>query len=202
MSKKNGKGPEIESVEAFAEEKLSSGVIVTILPFPARLHESIQAKALEKFPEIKPPKKIIKVAGGTEEIDDVNNPQYLDEKKKNQVERDNWSASKIGEKVIDFCLQVDTDPYEHIIKKLEETCEEAAPTNSDERRIYFLINYALRGRADYERIISVSLTLMAVGDSEIKARMDSFRSEMARAADNNPETPGPDEVKRVDLEQS
>lgn len=77
-----------------------------------------------------------------------------------------------------------------------------APVDSDELRDYFLTNYALRGRADYERVTSVSLTLMAVGDSEIIARMDSFQREMARAADNNSQTSGPDEVERVDVEQS
>lgn len=202
MSKKNGNGPEekFETVDASQEERLSSGVMVTILPFPARLHDSIQAKALEKFPEPKSPKKIVKVLNGTEEVDDKN-PQYLEEKEQSRIARENWAASKIGEKVIDFCLQVDISAYEHIIKKLELTYEEPAPLDLDDRRVYFLTNYALRGRADYERIISVSLTLMAVGDKEITQRMESFRSEMARSADNNPQTPSPTETIRLDVEQ-
>lgn len=202
MSKRNGKGPEVEIVDASKEEILSSGVKVTVLPFPARLHDSIKAKAQEKFPEPKPPKKIIKVAGGTEEVDDLDNPTYLEEKKRLQTEQDLWIGQRVGENVLDLCIVVDVEPYRHIIKKLEKSLEEPAPVDSDELRDYFLTNYALRGRADYERVTSVSLTLMAVGDSEIIARMDSFQREMARAADNNAQTSGPDEVERVDVEQS
>lgn len=191
MSKKNGSGPEVEIVDASKEEILSSGVKVTVLPFPARLHDSIQAKAQEKFPEPKPPKKIIKVVDGSEEVDDVNNPAYLEEKKRIQAERDQWAGQKIGENVLDLCIVIDVAPYQHIIKKLEKSLDEPAPKDSEELRDYFLTNYALRGRADYERVTSVALTLMAVGDSEILARMDSFRSEMARATDNNSQTPSP-----------
>lgn len=200
--KRNGRGPkeEIEMVDASQTEILSSGVKVTVLPFPARLHDSIQAKAQEKFPEPKPPKKIIKVAGGTEEIDDLNNPTYLEEKKRIRTERDLWVGQRVGENVLDLCILVDVEPYQYIIKKLEKSLEEPAPVDSDELRDYFLTHYALRGRADYERVTSVSLTLMAVGDSEITARMDSFQREMARAADNNPQTSSPDEVERVEVE--
>ncbi len=200
--KRNGKGSteEIGTVDAFQIEKLSSGVTITVLPFPARLHDSIQAKAQEKFPEPKPPKKIIKVVDGSEEVDDINDPTYLEEKKKIRVQQEQWVGQRIGENVLDLCILVDVAPYEHVIKKLEKSLDESAPTDSDELRDYFLTNYALRGRADYERVTSVALTLMAVGDKEITSRMDSFRREMARATGNNPQAPGPDETIRVDVE--
>lgn len=198
---KNGKGPQIESVEASKEERLSSGVIVTVLPFPARLHDSIQSKANEKFVEPKPPKKTIKTVTGPEEVDDINNPTYLEEKEQIRIQRDQWVAQKIGENVIDLCLVVDLDTYRSVIKKLEKTLEETAPIDPEELKEYFLTNYALRGRADYERITSVSLTLMAVGDKEISARMDSFRREMEGATSNNPQTSSPDAVVGVDVEQ-
>jgi hypothetical protein len=195
MSKKNGRGPtEINVVDASQTEVLSSGVQVTVLPFPARLYDSIQTKGNEKYPEPVPPKKIIKVVDGTEEVDDLKNPQYLEEKEQSKALRETWIAQRIGETVLDFCLLVDVSAYGHIIKKLEKTYEEPAPVDSDERRLYFLTNYALRGRADYERVSSLSITLMAVGDKEIVARMDSFRSEMARTTDNSSETPSPVEV--------
>lgn len=201
--KKNGKGPnEIEIVDASRTERLSSGVEVMVLPFSARLHDSIQSKAQEKFPDPKPPKKIIKVVDGSEEVDDVNNPAYLEEKQEAKTLRDNWVGQRIGENVIDTCLVVDLEPYKSVIERLAKSLEEPVPTDSEELKEFFLTNYALRGRADYERITSVSLALMAVGDKEIAARMDSFRREMARPTDNNPQTPGPNETIRLDLEQS
>ena len=201
MSKKNGRGHiEIESVEASSEEKLSSGVTVTILPFPARLYDSIQTRAMEKYPEPIPPKKIIKVAGGTEEVDDKTNPQYLEEKDRSKALRDNWIAQRIGETVLDMCIVVDISPYKDIIKKIEKILDESAPSDSDELEEYFLTNYALRGRADYERVSSVAVSLMAIGDSEIVARMNNFRNQMARTENNGVETPGVDETIRVDLE--
>ncbi len=199
MSRKNGKGLEIESVDAFKEEQLSSGVIVTVLPFPARLHDSIQSKAQEKFPEPKPPKKIIKVVDGQEEVDDLNNPEFLEEKKQLAAQRDQWVGQRIGETIIDLCVIVDIEPYKKVIGKLAKTLDEPAPTDEEELKEYFLTNYALRGRADYERVTSVSLTLMAVGDKEISARMDSFRREMARTTDNGIETSSTNEVIRLDV---
>lgn len=198
MSKKNGKGLN-ESVEAYQDEKLSSGVMVRILPFPARLHDNLQSKSLEKFPEPLPPKKIVKVVDGTEETDDLNNPDYLKTKELADRQRQEWFAKKLGETIIDFCIMVDTEPYEHIIRNLEKTYEEEAPKNPDERRAYFLTNYAIRGRADYERVMVVSQTLMAVGDKEIAARMDSFRGEMARATGLEIEASGPNADIRLGL---
>lgn len=202
--KRNGRGPteEIEVVDASRLERLSSGVEVTVLPFPARLHDSIQSKAQEKFPDPKPPKKIIKVVDGSEEVDDINNPAYLEEKETVRVQRENWVGQRIGENVISTCLLVDIDPYRKVIEKLYTSLEESIPSDSDDKKEFFLTNYALRGRADYERITSVSLALMAVGDKEITARMDSFRRDMARATANNPQAPGLDETVRLEMEQS
>lgn len=201
MSKKNGKGPQdTEIVDANRDEVLSSGVRVTVLPFSARLHDSIQAKAQEKFPDPKPPKKIVKVVDGTEEVDDITNPSYLEEKEKARIQREQWAGQRTGENVIDSCLLVDIEPYRKTIEKLYKSLDEPIPSDSDELKEFFLSNYALRGRADYERVTSVSLALMAVGDKEITARMESFRNEMARAVNSQPETPGLDESIRMDVE--
>lgn len=203
MSKKNGKGPqeEYESVDAHREEQLSSGVKVIVLPFSARLHDSIQSKAQEKFPDPKPPKKTIKTVTGPEEVDDINNPAYVEDKESKRIQREQWAGQRIGENVISTCLAIDIEPYQKIIEKLYKSLDEEVPSDNDEVKEFFLMNYVLRGRADYERVTSVSLALMAVGDKEITARMDSFRRELARTTDNNPQTPSPDETKRLDLEQ-
>lgn len=200
MSKKNGRGPDI-GVQSFRDETLSSGVKVTILPFPARLYDNIQRRGLEKFPEPVPPKKIIKVAGGTEEVDDVNNSDYLIEKDRAKAQREKWIGERFGETTLDFCVQVDLAPWEATIEKIEKAISEPAPTDPDERRNFFLTNFALRGRADYERVTSTAMTLMAVGDSEITERMESFRSEMERSGINNAQASGANEVKRLDMEQ-
>ena len=90
---------------------------ITVLPFPARLYDSIQTKGNEKYPEPVPPKKIIKVVDGTEEVEDLLNPQYQEQKEQSKTLRENWIAQRIGETVLDFCLLVDVSSYEHIIKK-------------------------------------------------------------------------------------
>lgn len=201
MSKKNGRGPEIQSVQSWQEETLSSGVTVKILPFPARLFDNIQRRGLEKFPEPVPPKKVITVLGGTEEIDDLANQDYLNEKARAKAEREQWTGGRIGETVLDACLQIDMAPWEAKVKSIEKIIDEPAPTDPEERRAFFLENYALRGKADYERVTTTAMSLMMVGDSEITERMESFRSEVARAGANDAQASSPDEVKRLDVEQ-
>lgn len=202
MSKKNGRGPEIQGVQSWQEETLSSGVTVKILPFPAKLFDTIQRRGLEKFPEPVPPKKIITVLGGTEEVDDLDNQDYLNEKARARGERERWTGERIGETVLDACLQIDLAPWEARIKNIEKVIDELAPVDPEERRTFFLTNYALRGRADYERVTTTAMSLMMVGDSEITERMESFRGEMARSSPDNSQTSGSNEVKRLDVEQS
>lgn len=195
MSKKK----EYEAVEAFKDETLSSGVVVRILPFSAKLFDNIQQRGLRKYPDPTPPKKIIKVVNGTEEIDDYSNAEYLAEKDRIEKERNNFTGTLIGEATLDMCCQVDLKAWQKQIERLKNY-DDKVPEDSEDLRIWFLQNYAIRGRADYERVSTTALTLMAVGDGEVLKRIESFRSEMEGPTPNGTKASSSTEDIRMDLE--
>ncbi|NIU78072.1 MAG: hypothetical protein GWN71_32320, partial [Gammaproteobacteria bacterium] len=66
-----------ELLEPGPEEiTLSGGAVVLVSPFPLDLWWDLQARAREDHPDPAPPKKQIKVVDGTEEVDDLENPEY------------------------------------------------------------------------------------------------------------------------------
>lgn len=188
--------------EGYTEEVLSSGVKVKILPFPARLWEKIHERALREFPEVKPPKKTINVLGGTEEIDDFKNPEYLVTKSETDKQRNGLQSKLIGEATLDLCIEVDIQPYEAELKRIAKYSDEVLPIGETELKIYFLESFALRSRGDYERVVSMAAGLMAVGDKEVAERINSFRDNLAQSTPNGTHAPGLDEVQRVEVEQA
>lgn len=185
-------------VQAYRDETLSSGVEVRVLPFSASLFDNIQRQGLSKYPDPTPPKKIIKVVDGTEEIDDFKDPNYIKEKEEVESKRNSFTGTLIGEATIDMCLQVDLKPWAKTIEKLKKYADDV-PSDSDELRVYFLTNYALRGKADYERVTTTAIALMTIGDGEIEQRMDSFRHQMEQSTNNKIETSSFDADIRVGL---
>lgn len=183
-------------------ETLSSGVTVKVIPFPARLWEKIQADALEKYPEPIPPKKTIKVLNGTEEVDDLNNPEYVELKEERRKQRDSFMAEPIGNATLDLCVEVDIEPYEAQLNRVAQYSRETLPTETHEKKIYFLQNFAMRGRADYERVSIRAIQLMQVGDAEVADRIKSFRNDVAQPATNGTHAPSAPEIERLEVEQA
>jgi len=198
---KKGTSPK-ELNEGYVEEVLSSGVKVKILPFPARLWEKIHERVLREFPEVKPPKKTISVVGGTEEMDDFKNPEYLVTKSETDKKRQGLQAKLVGDATLDLCVEVDIRPYEAELERISNYSGEPVPDNPTERKIYFLTDFAIRNRSDYEKIGSISVTLMAVGDAEVAERINSFRDNLAQPTPNGTYAPGADEIQRVEVEQA
>lgn len=185
-------------IENFKEKTFSSGVTARILPFPAGLFEKINAKVLENHPEPVPPKKTISVLGGTEDIDDLENPEYKQKALEAKTARDNESAKLIGEATLDFCLVIDLAAYEDTIKRLEKYGDKF-PTNPDERRIRFLTEYVMRSKGDYESASWWAIELMSVSDNEVAERIKSFQNNVARTTVNGNGASGTDEVKRLEV---
>jgi hypothetical protein len=198
---KKGTSPK-ELNEGYVEEVLSSGVKVKILPFPARLWEKIHERVLREFPEVVPPKKTINVVGGTEEIDNLKDPEYLVTKNETDKQRNAQQSKLIGEATLDLCVEVDIRPYEAELKRIAIYSDDDLPTEATALKIYFLESFALRSRGDYERVVSMAAGLMAVGDAEVAERINSFRDNLAQPTPNGTDAPGADEIQRVAVEQA
>lgn len=182
----------------FQEKTLSSGVTVRVLPFPAGLWDKINSQIQAEYPDPVPPKKTISVLGGTEEVDDLQDPDYLVKAREAKTARDNASGKIIGEATLDLCVQVDLSPYEGAIKRLEKYTDKF-PSDPDERRIRFLTEYAMRSRGDYEAVTFSAVTQMAIGDKEVAERVSSFQDNVARSEPSGNGASGPDEVKRLEV---
>lgn len=182
----------------FQEKTLSSGITVRVLPFPAGLWDKINSQIQVDYPDPVPPKKTIQVLGGTEEVDDLENPEYKQKALEVKTARDNASGKVIGEATLDLCVQVDLAPYENAIKRLEKYTDKF-PTDPDERRIRFLTEYAMRSRGDYEAVTFLAVTQMAIGDKEVAERVNSFQDNVARTATNDNGASSTDEVIRLEV---
>lgn len=182
----------------FQEKTLSSGVTVRVLPFPAGLWDKINSQIQTEYPDPVPPKKTINVLGGTEEVDDLDDPEHKRKALEAKTARDNASGKVIGEATLDLCVQVDLAPYESAIKRLEKYTDKF-PSDPDERRIRFLTEYAMRSRGDYEAVTFSAVTQMAIGDKEVAERVSSFQDNVARSEPSGNGTSGTDEVKRLEV---
>lgn len=171
---------------------LSSDVTVIVIPFPPGLLQRINSD----HPDPVPPKKTIQVLDGTEEVDNLKDEGYILEKEAVTTQRN----SLLGEAVIELCVEVDLKLYAKEIKKLEKYTS-PYPDDTDERRMRFLQEYALRTRGDYEVVITSAITQIAISDEEVQERIKSFQSDMALSSTNGHKASGANEVKRVAVEQ-
>ena len=187
MKNRNGKEPKIGE-----KITLSSGVEVTVLPIPPGLIQQIQ----RGHPDEKPPKKTITVLGGTEEVDNLDDQEYRAAQLAIERERN----GKLGEAVVEFCLELDMSKYDSTIKRLEKIVS-PFPVDPDERRIRFLYEYALRTIGDYSITQAIAIEQISFTDEEVKERISSFQSNLARTAANGATPSGADEGERVEVEQ-
>lgn len=173
----------------------SSGITCTVLPFPALRFEKLQKAALRQFPIPKAPKKKIKVADGTEMIDDVDNPDYIAKKDKVEKERDRWLSEKILNIAMRDCIELELDDYEKIIAQLEsDGLEEEYPEDPGERKIEFMKDYVFRSGQDFIAIVQITQRLMTVSPEEVSTQVDDiFQGDVAQPAGDDPETSGPAE---------
>ena len=185
----------LEKVTSGESRICSSGVKIWVTPLPADLLRRLQAKLEKDHPYPPVPKKTVEVLGGTEEVDDINNPEYLTEKKAIDVIR----LGEQGEAILDYCAEVDggIGEYEAKISRIEKRTGEDYPTDLDDRRIQFLSEYVIRSPSDWGFVFASAIEQTQVTDPEVVTRMDSFRDNMARAGTNGHTPSGADEVERL-----
>lgn len=171
---------------------LSSGVTVTVIPFPMGLLQRINSDN----PDPIPPKKTIKVLDGTEEVDNLKDEGYLAELDEVTKKRN----SLLGEAVLELSVEVDLDKYAKEIKTLEKFTS-PYPDDPDERRMRFLMEYAFRTKGDYEWAMGSAITQISISDEEVQERIATFQSELSRPATNGAKAPGAHEAVTLEVEQ-
>ena len=167
---------------------LSGGVVVNVTALAPGLIQQIQ----KDNPDIVPPKKTITVLGGTEEVDNLEDPEYKEAQKAIETIRN----GKLGEAVIEFCLTLDMSKYSGLIKRLEKVVS-PYPVDPDERRTRFLYEYALKKADDYTLVITSALEQISISDKEVQERIATFQSNVQGSQANGTAPPGTDEVKRL-----
>lgn len=167
---------------------LSSGVVVNVTALAPGLIQQIQ----KDNPDAVPPKKTINVLGGTELVDDLNDPDYKEKQKAIETVRN----GKLGEAVIEFCLSLNMSQYDGLIKRLEKVVS-PYPTDLDERQTRFLYEYALKKADDYSLVITSALEQISISDKEVQERIATFQSGIQGHQANGATSPGPDEIERL-----
>jgi NADH:ubiquinone oxidoreductase subunit E len=173
--------------ELSSELTLSSGVAVTILPFPSQLYPKLNARALAEHPDPEPPMKTVEVVDGTEEVPDEENEEYQEALR----EARNARQSLLLEAILDFCVEVDMDQWGDELARLERYVGEM-PEDPVDRKIEFLNQFAMRTRGDYELVATTATAQMMAGSPEVAERLKSFRGEMAQPAGDDADAPGVD----------
>ena len=186
-----------------AEEKLtsgeshicSSGVKIWVRPIPPQLWRRLLAKVEKDHPYPPIPKRTIEVLGGTEEVDDLTNPEYVAQKRAVDEARINDQ----GEALLDYCVDIDggLEQYNSKITRIEKRTDEKYPTDLEDRRIQFLNEYVIRSAGDWQFVFGSAVEQTQATDPEVSARMDSFRDNVARPETNGHSPSGTIEVERV-----
>lgn len=179
------------------EITFSSGITVEMLPFPAGLFEEINIRAFQEFPDPIPPRKTIEALGGTEEIDDLDNPEYKAAVKRVGQER----GGLMLEAVLDICPQINLSQWESKIKRLEKYTRPFSE-DVDERRIEFLTRYVLRTKPDYENLMYTAVARVLIDDPEVSDRIKYFQSNMEGAVASYTDAPGSSEGQRLEIPQT
>lgn len=176
----------------------SSGVKIWVRPLPAILLRRLETKIGKDHPDPVPPKKTIEVLGGTEEVDDTNNPEYLEQQRLVNLKK----IELQGEAILDFCVDVEggIEAYADVIARIEKRTDEKYPVDLDERRMQFLSEYVIRSGVDWQFVFSSAVEQTQATDPEVSERMDSFRDKVARPETNGTTPSSPDAVKRLDLQ--
>lgn len=188
----------------FETFKMSSGVELRVRPFPIGIFEKINADMLEENPDIEIPKKTIKVAGKegdtTEEIDDINNPEYLEKLKVTSKKRERYSSERILAYMLDFCIDVlpDLDHWESKIERLEKH-QGPFPDDLYDRRQEFLTSFAIVSKSDYEKLTFSTMAQSFIDDPEVAERMRNFQSNLEQSNNSSPDASGSIEIERVEM---
>jgi hypothetical protein len=173
--------------EDWRKMTLSSGVTVLYGPFPHGLYWDIMARALDDYPDPEPPKKEIEVLGGTEEVDDEDDPDYKLELGTARAKR----AHLMGEAALEFCVEVvEPEDWERLCDRVAaKYAKEQPPEDPDEKRAWFLAKYAIRTKEDWDLVRNIQ-KFSQIEEKEVEQRAEFFRGEVEGAEDPGADAPG------------
>ena len=172
------------------ELEFSSGVKVLYGPFPHGLYWDIMSQALDEYPDPDVPKKEIAVLMGTEEVDDLENPEYQAALTQARLAR----FSILTKAALDMCVEVEGWPeqWEPAAKKAAQYSADPPPEDPDEFKVWFLERWALRTREDW-KVVGKIQRFSQIEDDEVRQRAEFFRRNMEGAEDPGVDAPGPAE---------
>jgi len=179
---------------------MSSGVTVRYGPFPGSLYYDLMAKAFEDHPDPEIPQKEIEVLGGTEMVDDEDDPEY---KTKLRIAR-NARWDMVGKMALDLCVEPVGWPEEwaevtgRLIDVYGAKVDGKVPETDAERRLAFLLKYAIRTADDWEIVRKVQ-RFSVIDDEEVRRQAESFPSDVEGAEGSGPDAPGPAEQHGVEV---
>jgi len=175
--------------------EFSSGVRVRYGPFPGSLYWDIMGKALDEHPDPEMPQKTIEVLGGTEEVDNPDDPEY---KKALRVAR-NARFDLVGKAALELCVDVEGWPGEweavtdRLINEYGAKVNGKVPETDEDRRLAFLLKYALRTDEDW-KIVGRIQRFSQIDDEEVRRQAENFPGDVAGAEGAGPDAPGAAEV--------
>jgi hypothetical protein len=180
------------------EFECSTGVVLLYGPFPWGMYWDLMDRALQKHADPDVPTKTIAVLGGTEEVDDEEDPEYL--KALAEVRRER--ADMIGNAALEFCVRVKggLDPWEAVIERiaeqyasLEDQPPEALPPEGPNARIaWFCKKYAMRTTNDW-RLIGKIQRFSQIEDEEVRRKVETFPGDVAGPEGDGAAAPGASE---------
>ena len=119
------------------EIEFSSGVKALYGPFPQGLYWDIMSRALDEYPDREMPKREIEVLGGTEEVDDDENPESLEALSQARLAR----YGILTQAALDLCVEVEGWPeqWEATLQRVAtKYAADEMPEDPDERKVWFL----------------------------------------------------------------
>lgn len=172
------------------EFELSSGITVLYGPFPAGMYWDIMDRALQDFADPEVPYRTIEVLGGTEEIEDPEDPEYQKALLKARQAQNKLMANA----VLDFCVEVKggLGPWEDIIELIARkyaSLSDPLPEDPRERQSWFLKKYAMKTADDW-RLIGKVQSFSQIDDDEVRLRAEQFPGDVAGPEGDGAAAPG------------
>jgi hypothetical protein len=170
---------------------MSSGVTVRYGQFPGSLYWDVMAKAFEDHPDPEVPQREIEVLGGTEMVDDEENPEY---KVQLQVAR-NARFDLVGKMALELCVEPVGWPDEwveetdRLVNVYGAKLDGKVPETDTERRLAFLMKYAIRTADDWE-VIGKIRRFSQIEEEDVRRQAETFPGDVEEPESSGPDAPG------------
>lgn len=163
----------------------SSGYTVRYGPFPYSIYWDVMARALQEHPDPDPPMRVIDTVTGPEEIEDLENPEYLAAKQTAEIER----GRVLSQAALELCVELEDDPEPIIARLSAKYLKTLPPDDPMERKVWFLTKFAIRTKKDWGIVRQIQ-RYSQIEDEEVRDRVEFFRGDVEGAEDPGADAPG------------